>query len=119
VKDPRLPEIALLFVIALLIAIGAQPLLHLLTVNRLFGTFILLVGLIAALLAIRRAYDPSSPSMRADVTKGVAYCVAVALALVTIDWGPHWAIRACITAAEVAVVFDIITIIARPRAAGG
>jgi len=119
VKDRRLPEIALLLLIAVLIAAGAQPVLHLLAANRLFGTLLLAVALIATVLAIRRAYDPASPTVRADVTKGVAYCVAVALALVTIDWGPHWAIRACITAAEVAVVFDITTIIARPRAAGG
>jgi len=94
-----------LLVIAVLIALGAQPVLHLLAANRLLGTIVLAVALVAALLAIRRAYD--------------AYCVATALGLVTIDWGPHWAIRACITAAEVAVAFDIFTIAARPRAVGG
>jgi hypothetical protein len=41
------------------------------------------------------------------------------LAFVTVEWNPHWAIRACISAAEVAVVFDITTIIARPKAAPG
>jgi hypothetical protein len=119
VKDPRLLEILLLLVIAVLIAAGAQPMLHLLAANRIVGTVLLLCALLATVLAIRRAYDPASPTVRADVTKGVAYCVAVALALVTIDWGPHWAIRACITAAEVAVAFDIITIAARQRVAGG
>ncbi|MGD0052163.1 MAG: hypothetical protein ABSD03_10165 [Vulcanimicrobiaceae bacterium] len=118
-RDPRLPEIALLLLIAVLIALGAQPVLHLLAANRLLGTIVLAVALVAAVLAIRRAYDPASPTVRADVTKYVAYCVAAALALVTIDWGPHWAIRACITAAEVAVAFDIVTIVARPRAVGG
>ena len=118
-KDHRLPEIILLLVIAILIAIGAQPVLHALAANRIVGTVLLGCALLAAVLAIRRAYDPESPTVRADVTKGVAYCVAAAFALVTIDWNPHWAIRACITAAEVAVVFDIITIAARPRAAGG
>ena len=106
-----------MLVIAVLIALGAQPVLHLLAANRLLGTIVLAVALVAALLAIRRAYDPTSPTVRADVTKYVAYCVATALGLVTIDWGPHWAIRAFITAAEVAIVFDILTIATRQRVA--
>jgi hypothetical protein len=40
------------------------------------------------------------------------------MALITVDWGPHWAIRSFITAAEVAIVFDIFTIVTRQRAAG-
>jgi hypothetical protein len=117
VKDSRLPEIAWLAVIAVLVAMGAVPVLHYLSANRVVGTIALLVAVGASVVAIRRAYVPSSPTVRADVTKGVAYCVAAILGLVTIDWNPHWAIRACITAIEVALIFDIITIAKRPRAA--
>jgi len=117
VKDSRLAEIAWLAVIAVLVAAGADLVLHFLTANRLLGTIALLVALGASIVAIRRAYVPTSPTVRADVTKSVAYCIAAVMALVTIDWSPHWAIRACITAIEVALIFDIITIAKRPRAA--
>ena len=114
----RLPEIALLALIAVLVAIGAVPVLGYLSANRVPATIALLVAVAASLVAIRRAYVPSSPTVRADVTKGVAYCIAAVLALVTVDWHPHWAIRACITALEIAIIFDIITIAKRPQAAG-
>jgi hypothetical protein len=117
VKDTRLPEIAWLVVIAVLIALGAVPVLHFLAAHELLGTLMLLVAIGASIVTIRRAYDPSSPTVRADVTKGVAYCIAAVLALVTIVWNPHWAIRACITAIEVAIIFDIVTIAKRPAAA--
>ena len=116
-KDPRLPEIAWLVVIGVLIALGASPVLRFLALNRLAGIVVLAVVIVGTVVMIRRAYDPASPTVRADVTRGVAYCAAAVLALVTVVWNPHWAIRACITAAEVAVLFDVVTIAARPRAA--
>jgi hypothetical protein len=119
VKDSRYSEIAWLVVIAVLIAIGAVPVLHFLGANRLLGTLMLVAVILGTIVMIRRAYVPSSPTVRADVTKGVAYCTAAVLALITILWNPHWAIRACITAAEVAILFDIITVAARPRVTGG
>jgi hypothetical protein len=117
VKDSRLPEIALLVVIATLVAIGAVPFLHFLAAHRPLGTVMLSVAIAATVVMIRRAYVPSSPTVRADVTKAVAYCVAAIMALITIEWAPHWAIRACITAIEIAIIFDIITIAKRPGAA--
>ena len=116
-KDPRLPEIAWLVVIGVLIALGASPVLRFLALNRLAGIVVLAVVIVGTVVMIRRAYNPASPTVRADVTRGVAYCAAAVLALVTVVWNPHWAIRACITAAEVAVLFDVVTIAARPRAA--
>jgi hypothetical protein len=118
VKDPRLPEIAWLVVIAILVALGTAPVLRFLAHNRLGGTLLLVAAVLATVVMIRRAYDPAAPSVRADVTKAVAYCAAAVLALVTVVWNPHWAIRACITAAEVAILFDVFTIVTRPRAAG-
>ncbi|HEY4440939.1 MAG TPA: hypothetical protein VGN14_10800 [Candidatus Elarobacter sp.] len=114
----RLPEMAWLAVIAVLVAVGAVPVLGYLGEHRIPATIALLVAIAASVVAIRRAYVPSSPTVRADVTKGVAYCIAAVLALVTVDWHPHWAIRACITAIEIAIIFDIVTIAKRPQAAG-
>lgn len=118
-KDTRLAEIAWLVVIAILIAMGASPLLDFLARNRLGATIVTLALIVASIVMIRRAYVPSSPTVRADVTKACAYCAAALFAFVTVEWNPHWAIRACISAAEVAVVFDIITVAARPKAVPG
>jgi hypothetical protein len=117
VKDRRLPEIAWLVVIAILIAAGGSALLGFLGQNRLGGGIVTLVAVAASIVMLRRAYLPSSPTVRADVTLATAYCVAALLAFVTIEWNPHWGLRACISAAEVAVIFDIVTVVARRPAA--
>jgi len=119
VKDTRFAEIAWLVVIAILIAVGTSPLLDFLVRNRLGATIVTLALIGATIAMIRRAYVPTSATVRADVTKACAYCVAAILAFVTVEWNPHWAIRACISAAEVAIIFDITTIAARPKAAPG
>lgn len=112
-KDSRLPEIAWLVVIAILVAAGGSALLGFLGQNRLGGGIVTLVAVAASIVMLRRAYVPSSPTVRADVTQASAYCVAASLAFVTIEWNPHWGLRACISAAEVAVIFDIVTVVAR------
>lgn len=116
-KDGRLHEIAWLVVIAVLVALGAYPVLRFLSLNRVPGTLMLALVILATIVMIRRAYVPSCPTVRVDVTKAVAYCAAAVMALITVDWGPHWAIRACISAVEVAIVFDIVSIAARPNGA--
>jgi hypothetical protein len=115
VKDTRLFEIVWLAVIAVLVAAGTPLVLHVLAQNRVLGTALLVLVIAGTVVMIRRAYVPASPTVRADVTKAVAYCAAAILALITLDWNPHWAIRACITAAEVAIIFDIITVANRPH----
>ena len=52
-------------------------------------------------------------------TKAATYLVAAALAFVAIGLHVHWAIGATIAAAEAALVFDIVTIAARPKPAPG
>ena len=118
VKDPRLPEIAWLVVIGVLIAAAGPVLFHALALNRLAGSLVLVAAVVLAALAIRRAYDPHSPTVRSDVTRQIAYCVAAVLGLTAVAGKQHWAIGSCIAAAEIAIVFDVITIVARPRAAG-
>ena len=118
-KDTRLAEIAWLVVIAILIAVGTSPTLEFLARNRLGAASVTLGSIVVTIVMIRRAYAANSPTVRADVSKASAYCVAAILAFVTVEWNPHWAIRACISAAEVAIVFDIITVAARPKAVPG
>ncbi|HZO93590.1 MAG TPA: hypothetical protein VFB22_07450 [Candidatus Baltobacteraceae bacterium] len=115
-KDSRYAEIAWLAVIAVLIAVGGLPILDMLRRERTLGVAVSVIAIAGTLLMMRRAYDPSAPTARADVTKAVAYCATAVLALVTIVWHPHWGARACITAAEVAVMFDIVLVARRPRA---
>lgn len=119
VKDGRVPEIAFLLVIAVLLAMGGQVLLHMLDLHRLLGAAVLLIGFGGAVLAIRRAYVTGADSVRRDVTKAACYAAATLLAFVTIAFHLHWAIGATIVAYEAAIMFDIITIAARPRASGG
>jgi amino acid transporter len=113
VKDTRRAEIVWLVVIAILVAAGATPLLDFLASHRIGGTIVTL-GLVAATaVMIRRAYLPDAPNVRADVTRACTYCAAAVLAFVTVEWNPHWGIRSCIAAAEVAILFDVVSIAAR------
>ena len=70
------------------------------------------------LFALRRAVV-GTPSDRVEVTKAATYLTAAALAFVAIGLHVHWAIGASIAAVEAALVFDIITIIARRTPAHG
>jgi hypothetical protein len=67
----------------------------------------------------RGAYDPASPEARANVTKAGAYLCAAALALWAVVLPARWVFGSCIVATEVALVFDLITILAPRRVPGG
>ncbi len=71
----------------------------------------------AAFFALRRAFVANTATARADVTKAATYFVAAVLAFVAIGLHVHWAIGACIAAIETALVFDIISNVARMRTA--
>ena len=115
-KDARIAEIAWLVVIAALVAIGGFSVLRMLAHNRLLGLLVVAAAIAAGVVAIRRSYDPARPETRREVTKAAAYCCAALLALVPVVTGKHEGIA--IVAAEIALIFDIVTIAARPRAAG-
>lgn len=119
VNDGRWTEIVFLVVIAILIAIGGRIFLHVLDTYRVLGTVLLGIATVGALYAIRRAYVAGSASARRDVTKCAAYAAATALAFITIAFHAHWAIGAAIAAFEAALVFDIITVAARPHPTEG
>lgn len=118
-KDTRPAEIAWMIVIALLLALGGNVLLAMLAEHRLFASIVLGVLVVLAALGVRRAFARNAPTVRADVTKAGAYLIAALLAFVAIGLHVHWAIGACIAAAEVAIIFDIVSIAARPRVVPG
>jgi hypothetical protein len=116
VKDTRVAEMAWLIVIAIVVAAAGNVVLAQLAQHRAFAQVVLLVVAIAAFFGLRRAFVANTATARIDVTKAATYFVAAILAFVAIGLRVHWAIGACIAAIEAALVFDIITIAARPRA---
>ncbi|HEY6233547.1 MAG TPA: hypothetical protein VIW69_00415 [Candidatus Elarobacter sp.] len=118
-KDTRAAEIAWLVVIAILVALGGNVVLAMLAQHRAFAEILLLVVAIAAFFGLRRAFVANTATARSDVTKAGAYFVAAILAFVAIGLHVHWAIGACIAAIETALIFDILTIVARVRTVPG
>lgn len=119
-KDSRVAEIAWLTVIAIVVAAGGTIVLGMLATNRWFAAVVLGIVVVLAYMNLRRAFAAShAPSARLDVTKAATYFVAALLAFVAIGLHVHWAIGATIAAAEAALVFDIVTIAARPKSAPG
>jgi hypothetical protein len=110
---------AWLILIAIVVAFGGNIVLAMLAQHRAFAQVLLLVVVIAAFFGLRRAFLANSATARADVTKAATYFVAAILVFVAIGLHVHWAIGACIAAIETAIVFDIVTIAARPRAVRG
>jgi hypothetical protein len=115
VKDTRAAEIAMLVLIAILVALGGNIVLGQLAQHRAFAEVLLLIVVVAASLGLRRAVAANTPTARADVTKAAAYLVAAILAFVAIGLHVHWAIGACIAATEAALVFDVVSNVARAR----
>lgn len=117
VRNPRPFEIAWLAVIAVLAAAGGPLIFHTLAMHRLAGSLVMAAAIALTALAIRRAFTAGPQTDRSEVTKYVAYCCAAVLGLVAVAGKQHWAIGSCIAALEVAIVFDLITVAARPRTA--
>ena len=117
-KRGRIVEVAALAVIALLVGIGGPALLATLGQHKPWG-WLIAAGLVyLAVNGVRTAYNPESPQARAEVTKAGTYLVAAVLALWAVLLPARWVYGSCIVAAEIALVFDLITLVA-PRAAGG
>jgi hypothetical protein len=116
--NSRFVEIGSLGVIALLVAVGGKLLLVNLAGHKAIAAlaFAALIG--GAVVALRRTYRTPSDQTRIVITKYVAYLVAAGLALWDVVAPAKWIPGSCIAAAEVALVFDIITIWVRPAGAG-
>jgi hypothetical protein len=118
-KRGRTVEIVMIAVIAILVAIGGQRVLVVLNQHKPWG-WLIAAGLVyLAVMNARSAYDPTSPDARANVTKAGAYLCAAALALWAVILPARWVFGSCIVATEVALVFDLITMLAPRRVPGG
>jgi predicted NBD/HSP70 family sugar kinase len=115
----RTGEMIAMGVIAVLIAVGGRQLLGLLGHDKTWGALIAAALVFVAVRQLRNAYDPALPEARVEVTRAGAYFVAALLTLIAVLVPQRWAFGSCIVAAEIAIVFDIITLAARSRAAGG
>jgi hypothetical protein len=114
----RAGEIAALAVIALLVLLGGRLLLHALGQFRLAAAIALTACLVAGFISARRTYAAAPDDARVTITKAVAYLVAGGLALWEVLAPAKWIPGSCIAAAEVALIFDIIVVASRSRAAG-
>jgi hypothetical protein len=117
--NSRFLEIAALLIIALVVASGGKLLLANLATHKAIAAVTIAVLIAGAALALRRSYRAPSDETRIVSTKYVAYLVAAFLALWDVLAPAKWIPGSCIAAAEVALVFDIITIWARRNVAGG
>jgi drug/metabolite transporter superfamily protein YnfA len=118
-KRAKILEMAVLAVIAVLVAVGGHNLLVVLAQHKPWGWLIAAGGVYLAVSGVKAVYDPASPEARANVTKAGAYLVAAVLALWAVLLPARWVYGSCIVAAEIALVFDLITLAAPRRAAGG
>jgi hypothetical protein len=118
-KNTRFGEIASLSAIAILLAVGGKLVLANLTTHKAFAALTIALLIVVAGVALRRAYRSPGDEARIVITKYVAYLAAALLALWDVLAPAKWIPGSCIAAAEVALVFDIITIWARRNVAGG
>ena len=106
-------------VIAVLVAFGGRLVLVTLGQHKPWG-WLIAAGLVyLAVHGVRAAYDPTRAEARVNVTKAGAYLCAAVLALWAVLLPARWVYGSCIVAAEIALVFDLITLAAPRRAAGG
>jgi drug/metabolite transporter superfamily protein YnfA len=118
-KRARRVEIVMLALITVFVAIGGHNILVMLNQHKPWG-WLIAAGLVyLAVMGVKSAYDPTLPDARVNVTKGGAYLLAAALALWAGLVPARWVFGSCIVATEVALVFDLITIVAPRRVPGG
>ena len=109
-----MPEVIWLVVLAVLVAAGAAHVLEMLSHHKAFGLLLAAVGVLASVMAIRRGFKADPDVTRVEVTKGAAYLVTAGLAGFAIVAGKYYGTP--MVMGEVAIVFDIISILARrPR----
>jgi hypothetical protein len=118
-KRGRIVEVAALVVIALLVGIGGPAVLAMLGQHKPWGWLIAAALVYLAVSGVRTAYDPQSPQARVEVTKAGTYLCAAILALWAVLLPARWVYGSCIVAAEIALVFDLITLVAPRRVTGG
>jgi len=115
----RYAEIAALAVIALLAAGGGRTILAELASHRVLAGFVIAALIVLAIVGLRRTYRTPGDDARLVITKYVAYLAAAGLVLADVLVPAKWLPGSCIAAVEVALVFDMMTIATRRRAAEG
>jgi hypothetical protein len=115
----RYVEIAALAVIAVLIAAGGRSILSGFGSHRVLAAFVIVGLIVLALAGLRRTFRAAAGDARLVITKNVAYLAVAGLVLTDMLAPAKWLPGSCIAAAEVALVFDIMTIVTRRRVAEG
>lgn len=113
-RSTRYTEIGIMAAIALLVALGGRVLLANMQQYKLASAAVIAVVILAVLASVRRAYVGDPAQMRVGVTKNLAYLSAAGLALFAVLAPAKWVYGSTIAALEVALVFDMITLAARP-----
>ena len=116
--NPRMIEIVSLAVIALLVALGGKLVLANLATHRPLASIAIVMLIVGAAVGLRRAYREPGDDTRVIVTKYVAYLVTAVLMLADVLAPAKWIPGSCIAAAEVALVFDMLSIYARLKVSG-
>ena len=115
--NARTVEIASLALIALIVAAGGRTLLAVLGHNRVLSAVAIIALIALAIGGLRRMRRQPGDDARLVITKYVAYLAAAGLLLTDVLYPAKWVPGSCIAAAEVALVFDMITIATRKEPA--
>jgi hypothetical protein len=115
----RYAEIAALAVIALIVAAGGRTILAELGTHRPLAAVVIAGLIVFSVVGLRRTYRGAADDARLVITKHVAYLAAAGLILADVLMPAKWLPGSCIAAAEVALVFDMMTIATRRRTAEG
>jgi hypothetical protein len=115
--NSRTVEIVSLALIAIIVAGGGRTLLAIFGHNRAFAAIVIVALIIFAIVGLRRMRRQPGDDARLVITKYVAYLVAAFLVLTDVLYPAKWVPGSCIAAAELALVFDMITIAMRKQPA--
>ncbi len=113
-RDTRTAEVVWLIVLAVLVAAGGYPILRMLSEHSPVGLLFVAAGGVASVVAIRNGFRGDADVRRVEVSKGAAYLCAALLAGIAVVTRKHFGMP--MVMGEVAIVFDVISILARrPR----
>jgi len=118
-RPTRFTEIGFMAAIAVLVALGGRVLLANMQQYKLASSIVIALLILATLANVLRAYTGDPAQMRLGVTKHLAYLSAATLALFAVLAPAKWVYGSTIAALEIALVFDIISLAARPATDGG
>ena len=97
--------------IAIVVAVGAwgQLIFAGLARHRTISAAVIALGIIVAIVVLRRDYRGSGPAVRVAVTRDIAYLAALVLILWEVIAPARWISGSAIAITVVAIVFDAFT----------